>query len=558
MNFNNLICALLLFCVCVEALRFPGSVDGRIRKCLLEGLKRFHTNSAPLKTSLNDSETFAFLSRYPAEIKQLFFEYLDFKSIKKLSQCNKKAAHFTVPIIAQKLASFNPHFVFDCELVNSLLMAVLDKHFPKSKNLQSETIHDELQLLILKYSRDDLNFDSIPKNIYFYLISFMNEAVYGVDAIFDSSISNFCVLLLRFKIPKSYKYYRRFFAKNSFKYSANLLWENHLKFFSLNPSKEEIRNYFSIPADINDWIKPREIHDGFYYAILELFYDEFTDENVVNFYDAFDIEEYFSLKAFSRRYFSIIDDDELMWAYKYDLFYSNHRAIICNELAVRFGKTIGTCCFSTRNSLNELSLDRFALFDSETILEQLNNYPIRGIYDFELVVTVMNSDFIGPELRLEILKHYFYDNSYDVVELLIKETNQPIKFIEYCPLTHFICQLPEKIVLEFVDSVNDPLICLMILYSNFPPEANHIIQKKILNLNRIYRFDLDIDIHYKMCHFVGRTMHFKQILKELNNPKLNEAFNLDSNDLNHDYTTIDESLPVVIVDKDYTFTLNSY
>jgi hypothetical protein len=560
----NLICALLLFCICVEALRFPGSVDGRIRRCLLEGLKRLHSNSAPLKTSLIHAETFAFLSRYPVELKQLFFGNLDYKSIKKLSQCNKKAAHFTVPIIAQKLASFNPHFVFDDELVNSLLLAVLDKHFTKSKNLQSEKIHDELQLLILKYSRDDLNFDSIPKNIYFYLISFINEAVYGVDAIFESSISNFCVLLLRFKIPKSYKYYRRFFAKNIFKYSANLPWKHHLKFFSQNPSKEEIRRHFEIPADINDWIKPRQIDDEFIKVVLELFYDEFTDENVVNLYYAWNMFFSFTLKAFIRRFFSIIDEDELMKAYNFHIFYSNtNRTIICNELAERFGKTIDTCCFSTRISLNELSLDRLASFDSETIFKQLKlySYSDSRIYDFELVVTVINSDLITPKLLFKILKHFIYKSSYDVVELLIKEANQPINFIDYfschvsTPLTDYFGRVPEKIFLEFVDSVNDPLICLMIL-SNFHLEAKNIIQKKRLNLNKVYRIDLKLG--FKVCLFVGRTMHFKQMLKELIDPKMNNVFGLDSKDLNHDYSSIDESLPVIIVDKDYTFTLNSH
>jgi hypothetical protein len=272
MNFNNLICALLFFCVCGEALRFPGSVDGRIRRCLIAGLKRLHSNSAPLKTPiLNDSETSTILSRYPAKLKQVFFENLDFKSINILSQSNKKAAILSDSTIALRLAAFNPHFVFDDELVNSLLLAILDKHFPNSKNLQSETIHDELQLLIMKYTRKDLNFDAIPKNIYFYLISFINEAVNGVDAIFDPSVIKICILLLKFKIPESYSYFKQFFADDFFKYSSNLLWENHLEFFSHNPSKEDVRRFFSIPADINDWIYQREIHDGFYNAILEFF-----------------------------------------------------------------------------------------------------------------------------------------------------------------------------------------------------------------------------------------------------------------------------------------------
>jgi hypothetical protein len=567
MNFTSWIYALLLFCVCVEALRFPGSVDGRIRKCLLAGLKRLHSNSAPLKTSLNDPETFAFLSRYPAEIKQLFFEYLDYKSIKKLSQCNKKAARFTVPIIAQKLASFNPHFVFDDELVNSLLLAVLDKHFPNSKYLQSETIHDELQLLIMKYSRDDLNFDSIPKNIYFYLISFINEAVHGVDAIFDHSAQTFCILLLKFKIPKSYSYFRQFIADNVFINSPNVLWKHHLDFFSQNPSKDEVRRHFEIPAGINDWVILGQIHDVFYRVILELFYDEFTDESVVELYKFHltrDFRSHVSLNAFIRRYFSLVDEDELSSTCN-SPFYSNFtRYIICTELSVRFGKTIDTCYFSSRNSINELSLDRLAFFDNETIFKQLKRYnPKNRICDLEFIENVMNSDFlVSPKFRVEILTYFVHVQCYDIVELMVKETIQPINFFEYrsynfyTPLTNFIGQLPEKIVLEFVHSVNDPLICLMILYSNFSLEAKRIAQQKNFNMNRIYRFDFETEIG--VCTFVGREMHFKQILKELNDPKLNEAFRFNSTDLNHDYSTIDESLPVVIVDEYYTFTLNSH
>jgi hypothetical protein len=419
----NLICALLLFCVCVEALRFPGSVDGRIRRCLLAGLKRLHSNSAPLKTPIfNDSKDSTILSNYPVELKQIFFEYLDFKSIKKLSQCNKQAALLSAPSIAQRLASFNPHFVFDDELVNSHLLAVLDKHFPKSKNLQSETIHDELQLLIMKYTRDNLNFDSIPKNIYFYLISFMNEAVNGVDAIFDHSVIKICILLLKFKIPESYSYFRQFFADDFFRYSTNSLWDSHLNFFYQSPSKEDVRHHFEIPADINDWIKPRQIDDEFIKVVLELFYDEFTDENVVNLYYAWNMFFSISLKAFIKRYFSIIDEDELMRAYNDPFTSTTNRAIICNELSVRFGKTIDTCYFSTRNSLNQLSMDRLASFDSETIFKQLTRYPKIRIYDLELIVTVMNSGLITPKLRLQIFRYYIYRYSYEVVELLVKET----------------------------------------------------------------------------------------------------------------------------------------
>jgi hypothetical protein len=406
-----------------------------------------------------------------------------------------------------------------------------------------------------------LNFDSIPKNIYFYLISFINEAVYGVEA--TLTFRNFCILLLKFKIPESYKYFRHFFADIIFRYSTNSLWDSHLNFFSQSPSKEDVRRHFEIPADINDWIKPSLLHDVFYNAILELFYDEFTDENVVNLYAACNMNYSVFSKAFIRRYFSIIDEAALTRAYNFHIFFSYiNRAIICNELSVRFGKTIDGCYFSTRNSLNELSLYRLASFDSETIIEQLKLYSHSKsrIYDVQFIVTVINSDLITPKLRLQILAYFTNGDKYDVVELLIKETIHPINFINYfschvfTPLTACFDRAPEETVLEFVDSVNDPLICLMILDSKFSLEAKRTIQQKDLDLNRIYRFKIRLS---KFDQFVGRTMHFKQILKELNDPKFNEAFRFNSNDLNHDYSTIDESLPVIIVDNDYTFTPNS-
>ena len=76
-----------------------------------------------------------------------------------------------------------------------------------------------------------------------------------------------------------------------------------------------------------------------------------------------------------------------------------------------------------------------------------------------------------------------------------------------------------------------------------------------MDLKKIYK--IEIEVKSSINEFNGRTMHFKQILKGLNTPKLNNVFGLTSTDLNQDYATIDESLPIIIFDKDYTFTPNS-
>jgi hypothetical protein len=70
-------------------------------------------------------------------------------------------------------------------------------------------------------------------------------------------------------------------------------------------------------------------------------------------------------------------------------------------------------------------------------------------------------------------------------------------------------------------------------------------------LNKIYRFDKEIIYFSK--EFIGRTIHFKQILKEMNNSQLQEYFGIDSSELEEDYSLVDDSLPVIVVDENFTF-----
>jgi hypothetical protein len=212
-------------------------------------------------------------------------------------------------------------------------------------------------------------------------------------------------------------------------------------------------------------------------------------------------------------------------------------------------------------------LDGLASFDSEAILKQLTRYPVNQIYDFELIVTVMNSDLITPKLRFKILKYFIHRYSYDIFELLTKESTRPMLYLLSPPdgtsIHRAIYPLSWIMFLEFLHSISDPIICLISLLSGVILDGQIIhvaiiekVHKNLMNLNKIY--NIEIELKSPINEFNGRTMHFKQILKELNNPKLNNVFGLNSTDLNHDYTTIDESLPVIIVDKDYMFTLNSH
>jgi hypothetical protein len=410
----------------------------------------------------------------------------------------------------------------------------------------------------MKYSHNDLNFNSIPKNIYFYLISFINESVNGVDAIANIRTDNFCYLLLKYKLPNGFAYWEKFYRSSSFQYPFDLNWRKHLDFVSKSPSKEEVKVFFGIPVDINDWIMPPPIHCAFFSAIVELFCQEFSDENVISLYESPNYNFGF-LTSFTKRYFSIISQEKLISIYNGSKRRSHlEKSFACSELEKRFGVTMEFCYLLTRSVLNDLSLDLLRSFDGDSILQQLKMFSSSSMmYNTEVLVTVMNSNLISPYHRYKFLVYNLTgDQGFENYEF-IKEVVEPINFMGQDdtndkPLTVHIANCCKEIQLPFFECIDDPLILIIMLkYTNFP-ELGSIIQEKNLDLNNIYKFKLDF------YGFIGRTMHFKQILKELNDLELNEVFNLDANDLNNDHSTIDESLPIVIFDKNYTLTLNSH
>jgi hypothetical protein len=196
---------------------FSGETDKMIRSHLLNALKRSYLREAPQVLDIPEirESSSATGHCYPFDIKQIIVsEFLDFTDFPKLSQIDCSFHDSLKRIVIERLVNFHPHFPTDNSLVNSLLYSVLNQHFRPIKRSNDPLFHDHLQLLVAKYFFDDLDFDVIPLNIYYYIICFVFEMIYETDLKTPNSkqeflsqfVCSFEIALETNSLEQSYKY----------------------------------------------------------------------------------------------------------------------------------------------------------------------------------------------------------------------------------------------------------------------------------------------------------------------------------------------------------------
>jgi hypothetical protein len=238
---------------------FSGETDKRIRTCLLLSLKRSYLKEPPLIRNVPAApikpESKAYFSGKKLESKALIFdiqqkllsEFLDFRAFSSLSQVDSEFRDSLKRAVNQRLLKFHPHFATDDSLVNNLLYCVLSEHFRSIKSANDPLIHDHLQLLCAKYFHNDLNFNSIPSNIYYYIICFMFEMIYETDLKTPVSKIEFLNELVcsfgssKYSLKLSYNYVlRNYFIEDPSNES------DEFEFFYSKPSIEDIKVRFQM------------------------------------------------------------------------------------------------------------------------------------------------------------------------------------------------------------------------------------------------------------------------------------------------------------------------
>jgi hypothetical protein len=408
---NTLLLTLFCFISSISSIDLTGVSDGQIRSCLLRALKRFHEKSPPLEVAppllvQTSTPPNVFERILPPEIKfDIMDRFLDFDALVAFRQINRDNSRIPDEFLFRHLAKFNPYYLVEDPIVNKLLFAVISKHFVKSKNLQSPHIYDELQLLILKLNFGVLDFEAIPKRIYFYLIAFINETVHGLNAGVPlhryCALEDFATLLRQHDMTESLQFFKN--IKESFEltrpFKPNVV--SDLEFLHSKPTKEEIRVYFAFDAlniNIVDWFRSPQFTQFITCSVIELFADEIPNEQLMLFSPRIltkkpCLDKWMLLPEIHEYILGFIDN--------YSLEFTDCVAF-CAAYQKTFGIELPQCYLYSRSVLKELSFDEF---QHEVDYQNIISYKIShfNLYTVEMIIAILRSGRVAKENVDEVL-----------------------------------------------------------------------------------------------------------------------------------------------------------
>jgi hypothetical protein len=297
---------------------FSGETDKRIRTCLLSSLKRSYLKEEPLIKKVSAARIKPESNRFIFDLQQkLFSEFLDFRAISRFSQVDSEFRDSLKRAANQRLVTFHPHFASEDSLVNNLLYCVLNEHFRFIENTNDPLIHDHLQLFCAKFFFDDLDFNAIPSNIYYYIICFMFEMIYETDLKTPVSKRDFSTQLVcsfrtsDYSLELSYNYVLSHHFIDDSDDSDDPDDPNdfndfndpdHFKFFYSKPSIEDIKTRFQMQDLHSDTFLTLVLEQhafSLFYSIvvLEALLPEFVQpEQILRIYNYFYRYSHYSAK----------------------------------------------------------------------------------------------------------------------------------------------------------------------------------------------------------------------------------------------------------------------
>jgi hypothetical protein len=406
---NLILLTLFCFVSCVISIDLTGVSDDQIRFSLLGALKRFHEKSPSLKVappSLVQTPTPNLFEIFPFDTQiDVLENFVNLESLLKFKQTSKHYARISDEFVFSRLAKFNPYYFVEDAIVNKLLLLVISKHFVKSKNLQSPHIYDELELLILKLSIGKLNFEAIPKRIYFYLIAFINETVYGSNSGIKLDIflvlEDFATKLRLHEMPESLQFFKdnkKLFKLATVSYNTDL--DEDLDFLHSKPTKDEIKARFAFDSsNVQSWFRSA-YPNWLTCSYIDLFADELSDDQFVRNYSFLSQTE---KKPFLDRLLSLPNGREIIENYSlnHQASFSNH-AVLCTIYKDAFNFDLPECYFYTRSVLNEFSLDGFQIANCMQLYVMYIS-PQFNLYMLEMLTVILRSGLIADEDVQEIL-----------------------------------------------------------------------------------------------------------------------------------------------------------
>lgn len=513
-------------------------MDERIRCSLLESLFRYHNNipvSIPTKLPEDMPNRFP---KLPADTKRFILSsYLDYQSkILFGSVCNSER-NFVLNDTRNRLYCFNPHFVTTDNIVNDILCKVITEHFSSFSKIElNDSFIDALEILIIKFFLDHLNFNVIPRNIYYYVLSFISEFVFGTNAIIPATNSELKVDLLRkfrfYRIPKSLDLIINSAGTNTIFPTS---WIDNLKLF-----------LSKLSIDTFDYKSVKKLSKIYEFRVI--LHEILLTSRLRSIMPVFSMIEssIFSPILFYEIY-SSVDEEHLVYDFDMIIDSLSYRIEANKLLTKKFNRP-----HNLDNLLTRSSKEPFYIQDSPDIspLDLVKTFASSkslSLAYLDIFSKFIQSDKFNSNDLGQFLNVIFCFSNVLLFEILVKEKKVPLKMFftnemkvlvdEMSSFPVFSFAAPAFIfenhqIPHFFSSFNelilsqDPLIFLTMSFKTLKQFQSFIVDS--FDLNEIYNFDLSEEdmakFNLKKDFFMrlsGEIISFKEIINRLE-PELPE------------------------------------
>jgi hypothetical protein len=162
-----------------------------------------------------------------------------------------------------------------------------------------------------------------------------------------------------------------------------------------------------------------------------------------------------------------------------------------------------------------------------------------NLYQADIFSQCFNSPLVSMEKRSFYLNSIMFEIKIFFLDVLLKENPRPFNLFDVAgfPIYYIGNNDPITLTIFFeLFTLRDPIV-LLLLMSRIDLLASYeqyIVDK--FDLNNTYFFARGIHFHvYTFSRFVGKTLHFKQLIKEMNDPELFRVFSSNPHEFDGEF-----------------------
>lgn len=519
---------------------------------LLNNLKDFHSG---IEHEVQRDKAKVDTLLLPRDVLIIIMDFLDLDSLSKsFGPLCKQTERLKRHVIRSKLILFGNSFVFEQDWFNQDIYKFIKKHFPPNISIKRPEIYDHLELMTLKWILDEEQIE-LPRHIYFSVISFFHEIVFGLEAYVpiseDEWIASFGIKIQKYDLPLTKEFFFALHEKSQTRVSRNTIMA--LEFLSQKPSIEEQKEFYN----------QNEHLLRYFHQFFLIFRQKWTTGPLSNEEARDFLVPIPSIIGYPEAIIkNIKNPEQLSKFFKYRKSYSRIRK------SIKFEKTnvrsLPINPFSRglfRNSNFEVSNAFTYLWSRDLfnpfVLEEAQQFEDFDAFDlfFETVAMkmplILQFDILAKLLRSGLMKlnefsessrallNHAFELHLPIFELLMLESPTLINFVSphgyngskfedglYMRKTRMALFFETQIALD------NPLAVILLLGTLAERYKDLIVGK--FNLDVKYQFDGEIP-HFPVDWvgssfaktFKGRVLSFKKILSIFNKKSYKKAFGLD-------------------------------